>query len=106
MAPFVMTWHAIYGIHRAAVSIAVNARHQRSVVMRFASPSTACWIDFSRTPSANRRLRLGDFDIWGPGRRPRFDLLGSALDFCAGPPSRWPAPIGEWGGGRGLATKI
>src|ERR1700733_14874807 len=88
--PFVMTWQAIYGIHSAAVSIAVNARYQRSVVMRFASPSTACWIDFSRTPSANRRSRLGDFDIWGPGRRPRFDLLGSALDFCAGPPSIWP----------------
>src|ERR1700733_9358762 len=51
--PFVMTWHAIYGIHSAAVSIAVHARYQKSVVMRFASPSTACWIDFSRTPSAN-----------------------------------------------------
>src|ERR1700679_3385691 len=93
-----MTWQAIYGIHSAAVSIAVNARYQRSVVMRFASPSTACWIDFPRTPSANRRSRLGDFDIWGPATRPRFDPLASAFVFCPVAPSIWPAPIGEWGG--------
>src|ERR1700733_3458078 len=62
-APFVMTWQAIYGIQSAAVSIAVHARYQRSVVMRFASRSTACWIDRARTPSAKRRAEAGDFDI-------------------------------------------